>query len=257
VIGRDANGERLSAELAKYAIDTGGLVEVAARPTTEKQRVIAGSQQLMRVDYEELAEVDGSSREQIVADVTRRLAAGDFEAVILEDYAKGLLAEDMAQAIVDAARRYGVIVALDPKPRHPMKLKGLTMMKPNRGEAFDLAGAAPVRDERVPEAVLREVARKIRGEWAVENLLISLAAQGMALYSGDDELKLIPTRAREVYDVSGAGDTVIAAATLALAAGCAAEIAAEIANHAAGVVVGKLGTVTVSLEELSDSIRDV
>ncbi len=255
VTGCDSIGRQLREHLDDYRIDTAGLVELKDRPTTEKQRIIAGSQHLLRVDYEELGEISTAIRGRLVEAVSRRLDAGEFDAVILEDYAKGLLSQEMAQAIVDAARRNQVIVALDPKPSHPMRLKGLTMMKPNLAEAHALSGipreAAPAAE---PVRLLRRMAEKIQAEWGVEYLLISLAAQGMALFNGDQSLKLIPTRAREVFDVSGAGDTVIAAATLALSTGCGGEAAAEIANHAAGIVVGKLGTVTVSREELLESL---
>lgn len=180
---------------------------------------------------------------------------GEIDAVIFEDYGKGLLEESMLQRIVDAACRKNIITALDPKPGHLMHVKGLTVMKPNRTEAFAMAGVFQ-KDSGVAVADdhdLKLVAEKLLEEWRPEHLLISLAAQGMALFRKNAEIVIIPTRAREVYDVSGAGDTVIAAFTLAMTAGATPEEAAEIANHAAGIVVGKVGTVTVSADELIKS----
>ncbi len=256
LMGADANGTLLKKLLAEYAIDPEGIQVDPDRPTTEKQRVIAGAQQLMRVDYEDQSPVADGIRAEIIDRITRLIRDRQVDAVILEDYAKGLLSREMAQAITDCAREHGIVVTLDPNPRNRMVIKGLSMMKPNRGEAFALAGKSapapgvdPARDRK-----LLEVAATIQQEWEMEYLLISLAAQGMALFHRDADLTVIPTRAREVYDVSGAGDTVIAAATLALTTGCDGKYAAEIANHAAGIVVGKLGTVTVGADEVLDSI---
>ncbi len=257
VVGDDYSGRELGKLLQEYGIDASGVMVDPERPTTQKQRVMAGSQQLLRIDYEELAPVGEPIRRALVERLRRLLQTEALDAVVIEDYAKGLFSEAMAQEIVDLANCYGVMVTLDPNPRNPMCLHGLTIMKPNRNEAYAMAGMnLPARLPPPAEDVeLRDVARKLRGCWQVKYLLISLAAQGMALFMDGDDYALIPTRAREVYDVSGAGDTVIAACTLALAAGGAAVEAAAIANHAAGIVVGKLGTVTVTAQEVIDSIE--
>ena len=158
----------------------------------------------------------------------------------------------MTQDLIDCANKNNVITVLDPNPRNPMKLHGLTAMKPNRSEAFAMAGIPQTaqKGDAANDESLRQVADIIMKNWQVEHLLISLAAQGMALYNDDGSSMVIPTRAREVYDVSGAGDTVVATAALALASGCDARSAAELANYAAGVVVKQLGTATVSADEL-------
>ena len=213
---------------------------------------MAGAQQLLRIDDELLAPVSDSIRNEILQAVTPLLENGRIDALILEDYAKGLFSEAFAQSLIDTANRNHVMVTLDPNPKNPMRLKGLTIMKPNRAEAYALASCSPAQiatnEERMKELV--HVASVIRREWQVKYLLISLAEQGMALFMENDRCSIIPTRAKEVFDVSGAGDTVIAASTLTLAVEDDPVASAEIANYAAGIVVGKLGTATVSSDEL-------
>lgn len=250
VTGRDRDGEEIRKQLQKYGISPDNLVEDAARRTTHKQRVIAGTQQLLRVDYEDVAPVSENIREAIADRVIGLVERGGVDAVIFEDYGKGLLSEAMIERVVEAAVKAGVITLLDPKPGNLAPVKHLTMMKPNRNEAMLMAGIK----ERPGENRIAEAAAKILEQWELEYLLISLAADGMALSRPERELKLIPTRAREVFDVSGAGDTVVATCALALSAGASPEIAAELANYAAGIVVGKVGTVTIAAEELKNNI---
>ena len=257
IIGDDVNGKAMRDMLGGYGIDASGVLADAKRRTTEKQRVIAGTQQLLRIDYEDLTEVADEFRLRITAQVEELIRTRAVDAIIFEDYAKGLLESGMAQRITDAARAAGIIVALDPNPKHPLNIKGLTVMKPNRVEAFALAGKF-MTDVNIPpgeDADLKDVAAILMREWSPEYLLISLAAQGLALFDRHGGFTVIPTRAREVYDVSGAGDTVIAAYALALAAQATGVEAAEIANHAAGIVVGKVGTVPVAAAELLNSIN--
>lgn len=248
IVGADADAETMLGEFASCSIDASGVVADPGRRTTVKRRILAGGQQLLRVDYEDSSEISAEARARVTSEAVRRIAGGEFQAVVIEDYAKGLLSEEMAQRIVDTARTAGVPVILDPKPRHRMNLHGLTLIKPNRSEAYAMAGLPCPDAPDTPES-LREVANRIRETWGTENLLISLAAQGMALFE-KDELTMLPTRAREVFDVTGAGDTVIAAVALGFAAGVAPVPAAMAANYAAGIVVGKLGTVGVSASEL-------
>lgn len=257
VVGADESGSLLCQQLEECGVDTQWILEDPSRPTTRKQRVISGSQQLLRIDYEEWRPVNEALRQQLLRGIEQLLESGQVDAVVLEDYAKGLFSAAFAQEIIDMAGRKNVLTTLDPNPRNPMFLEGLTIMKPNRNEAFALAGK-PQPPEDAPREeqleALKIVAGILQSHYAVRYLLISLASEGMALFDENKNCTLIPTRAREVYDVSGAGDTVIAAATLALSTGCQAVEAAEIANHAAGVVVGKLGTVTVGADEVLDSI---
>jgi D-beta-D-heptose 7-phosphate kinase/D-beta-D-heptose 1-phosphate adenosyltransferase len=257
LIGQDSNGDKIRELFAKYNISDRYISVDNKRCTTEKQRVVAGGQQLLRVDYEDTAATDKTVRQNIVNDIIALIDEMKLDAIILEDYGKGLLEEEMLQQICDAAATAGVITALDPKPGHLMHVTGLSVMKPNRKEAFEMAGIfdkGPVANAEDDE-LLKTVAAKLLKKWQPEYLIISLASQGMALFRQHGSMMVIPTRAREVFDVSGAGDTVIAAFTLALSAGVEAEIAAEIANHAAGIVVGKVGTVTVTADELLNSFH--
>lgn len=252
VTGDDANSGRLKKLLAEYNINAVSVLEEKGRKTTEKQRVIAGSQQLVRIDHEDLHSINAGSRRRIIDNLKSSISKNEIDAVIFEDYAKGVLDSEMAVEISEAALRAGILVCLDPHPGHPIELKKLTAMTPNRSEAFGLAGIyyTSANDEKDQDETLNEVASIIQAKWNPEYLLITLGAKGMALYEKGKSPVVIPTRAREVFDVSGAGDTVIAAFTLSLLAGSSGLEAAEIANHAAGVVVGKVGTVSVTVEEL-------
>ena len=250
VIGDDPHASDFLNLLKKFNIDASSVLPEQGRSTTVKQRVIAASQQVVRIDYEDVHDVKLGLRNKIVEDLKTVIQNNDIDAVIIEDYAKGMLSSEMAEEIVTAAKDAGVFVCLDPHPGHPLDITGLTVMTPNKSEAFGLAGILhPNQSDEANE--LKRAARVIQDKWNPDYLLITLGPQGMALFvKGEEEPVVIPTRAREVFDVSGAGDTVIAAFTLALVAGASPLEAAEIANHAAGVVVGKVGTVSVSIEEL-------
>lgn len=257
VIGNDSDGKEIKELFAEYEIDPASLSVDKSRRTTKKERIIASAQQLLRVDFEDTEKLDDIIRQEIIASVKSLIDSKAVDAIIFEDYGKGVLNEDMLNQLIPAARKNNIITSLDPKPGHLLNVKGLTVMKPNRSEAFAITGTfqqgngMAVEDDKQ----LHSVAQQILDEWEPEYLIISLAAQGMALFRKNADMVVIPTKAREVYDVSGAGDTVIAAFTLALSTGADPVEAAEIANHAAGIVVGKVGTVTVSKEELIESFN--
>ena len=231
-----------------------GIVSTNACRTIEKCRVIAGAQQLLRADFEDTAALDDTLQKKITKKIIELIKNRKIDAIIFDDYAKGTLSAAMLNEIIPVASAHDVITILDPKPKTGgvPPVKGLTLLKPNRSEAFALAKIndngrhlPPAED---PELLL--AAEKICNEWEPEYLLISLASQGMAVFKEGKLLKIIPTMAREVFDVSGAGDTVAAVCTAAMAVGCDAITAAEIANFAAGVVVGKIGTAPIMKEEL-------
>jgi len=256
VIGDDDNAQRLELLLDKYNITRNGLIRDASRITTEKQRVIASSQQLLRIDHEITEELSDSSKELLMEKILTGIENKDFDALLFEDYAKGVLDTEIAKKITLAAKNAGIPVGIDPHPGHPLEISGITLMTPNRSEAFGLAGIYQNKTDNEDELEqLNHVACRIQEKWNPEYLLITLGAKGMALFEKDKEPLLIPTRAREVFDVSGAGDTVIATFSLALLAGSTPAEAVDIANHAAGVVVGKVGTVSVTQEELLASIQ--
>lgn len=257
-VGTDVAGDEVLTHLKSYGINVDGIVRDGSRPTTEKQRILAGHQQVVRVDFEETSPVPRDITDKVVLPLIAMIESGKVDAVIVQDYAKGLLSEGLLKIIVETARKRHIPVALDPHPRQTMRVKGLTVMTPNRLEAFGLAGVYP-DDQSLPSDKDEQtcfVGRRIIDEWACDYLLMTLGAQGMALFPRQGEPEHIPTRAREVFDVSGAGDTVIAAFTLAMLGGASAVEAAGFSNHAAGVVVGKLGTATVAIDELLKSYED-
>ncbi|MBO5762722.1 MAG: hypothetical protein J6R85_02530 [Lentisphaeria bacterium] len=259
ITGQDSDGEELCALLNRGGVNTDGVLAVADRRTTVKQRVIAGSQQVVRMDFEDTEPVSEDIRNALVARICAKIEAHEIDALILEDYAKGLLEREMLQIIADTAAKHGVYTSLDPHPGHNMQVRGLSLMTPNRAEAYDLAEhywtePADVVEDDMP---LRKVAETVMESWTPESLLITLSHQGMALFKREqpESIFVIPTLAKEVFDVCGAGDTVIATYTLCMAAGATGEEAADIANHAAGIVVGKAGTAVTDIPELLASFR--
>ena len=252
VVGDDESGREINKLLAGSGFSTSGVFSDPRRPTTEKRRVMAGGQQVLREDLEETSPLDDSLRQKMVAGLIGLIRRKEVDAVIFEDYAKGVLSSWMLEEILIETRKAGIPTALDPKPGNLTPVKGLTAIKPNRLEAFALAGLSDPGAEKMPEEdpALRKAAEIIEDQWAPDYLLLSLAAQGLGIFKEHKWHKLIPTRAREVFDVSGAGDTVTASFVLACTAGADAALAAEIANCAAGVVVGKVGTAPIMKEEL-------
>jgi len=239
-VGDDIAGQRLRGLLGELGGATDALVTVD-RPTTTKTRLLARAQQLLRFDEEEdtdLADVDVA---RVISAVTAALASAD--AVILEDYNKGVLVPAVIEATIRVAAERRIPVIVDPKFRNFFSYKGATVFKPNRRELEQALGAAV--DLAHPEALPATLARL-----DVEHLLLTLSEHGMALISRGGEITRIPTTAREVYDVVGAGDTVTAYLALMLAGGADAREAAVIANYAAGVEVGKLGAATVTPDEV-------
>jgi D-beta-D-heptose 7-phosphate kinase/D-beta-D-heptose 1-phosphate adenosyltransferase len=181
----------------------------------------------------------------------------EIDAIIVEDYAKGLLHQDLVDALTELAQSAGKILAVDPNPGNLLQWNGVSVIKPNRSEAFAAAGI-PLSDPVEPvtnDANLLQVGAILLKKWKTDNLLITLGEQGMILFSGANAPYHTPTIAREVFDVSGAGDTAIALYTLALCSGATPAEAAEISNHASGIVVGKLGTATVTPAELARSFE--
>jgi D-beta-D-heptose 7-phosphate kinase/D-beta-D-heptose 1-phosphate adenosyltransferase len=258
VIGRDEPGQHLVQLLNREGIATESIRETALRPTTHKTRICAitrqlhdhleieDQQQIVRVDDESRAPLDLESKHWLFERLRREISS--YDAVIIEDYAKGLIDQELVTLVINEAKAQGKIVAVDPNPTNPFDWSGATVLKPNRREAFLAAGLPYAQTE---EAVLLAAAL-LQKKHAIRYLLITLGEAGMLLLEQGAKPYHTPTRAREVFDVSGAGDTAIAAFTLALAAGADGIEAAEIANHAAGVVVGKLGTATLNVEELRE-----
>ncbi len=242
-VGADGGGVRLRGMLAEIAADCGSLVEVG-RPTTTKTRIVARAQQVVRVDEEDDTDLDGEEVKRLIDAVGDAVAVAD--ALVLEDYNKGVLVPRVIQEAIRIARQRDIPIVVDPKYRNFFLYRGATIFKPNRRELEAALGAAV--DLEHPEG-LPEAFRRL----GVQNLLLTLGEQGMALIAADGAVQRVPTMAREVYDVVGAGDTVTAYLATILAAGGSSNEAAVVANYAAGVEVGKLGAATVSRDEVLDS----
>ncbi len=256
--GNDAEGMALKRVVQEKNIDEQGITYSDRRRTTVKTRIIGNRQQVVRVDDEDSSPLGQEEQHCLYEKVAKGISQGEFRGIVFEDYAKGLLSAELLQKIIDLANQHGVFTILDPHPGHNFEVKGLQAMTPNRSEAFGLAGVY-YRDSILPlekDHSLRQVGRKIIQGWRSRMLLITLGDAGMALFDGEKEPEHIPTRAREVFDVSGAGDTVTASFSLAVLAGASPLQAAHLANHAAGIVVGKIGTAPVNVEELRRNLKE-
>lgn len=223
------------------------------RPTSKKTRVIAANQQIVRIDRETKVDISAGLEERILAFIEER--GREFQVILISDYAKGVLTPKVLAGINAIARRIGVPVAVDPKGSDYTRYRGATILTPNRKEAEIASGIAIVNEES-----LKEAARILLADIDLDALLITRSEKGMSLFCRGGDMVHIPTVAREVYDVTGAGDTVLAVASLALACGWEFSDAARLANVAAGIAVGKVGTSTVSpmeiIDEVSHSHRD-
>lgn len=239
-IGDDSGGATLRRMLEAIGVDAGSLVTID-RPTTTKTRIVARGQQVVRVDEEDDADLEGSDVGRITAALARVI--DDADALVLEDYNKGVLVPGVIQAAIEQATARGIPIIVDPKYRNFFLYRGATVFKPNRRELESALGADV--DLEHPDALPAALARL-----GVQQLLLTLGDRGMALITTDGSVRRIPTVAREVYDVVGAGDTVTAYLASVLAAGGSPVEASIIANYAAGVEVGKSGAATVSADEV-------
>ncbi len=219
-------------------------------PTTVKTRVVADRQQVVRVDWEKRQALQGRPLDAFVEWVGKISARAS--AVVIEDYSKGVVQQPVLDAVLQVAGRRGIPVGLDPKDNYELKVRGITLAKPNRKEAFAHAGLKDpgANEHPLQDKALLKVADILMEKWQPRMLMITLGGHGMLLAGEGAAPRHVPTRAREVFDLSGAGDTVIATCMLALASGATFDEAAELANYAAGVVVGKLGTATCTRDEL-------
>ena len=256
LIGSDRGGRQLRELLAAQKIEMADAIEDTGFPTIVKTRIIARNQQIVRVDREQLRSPTPAQVARIVRNVRSRLAKTD--AIIFEDYGKGFLSAEIVRQICDDALAAGKVVTGDPNPHHLIEWKDVTAVKPNRNEAF-LAAGIPWSDPVDPpgkDKALLKAGEILLKKWQTKLLLITLGEQGMMLFERRKKPHHIPTKARQVFDVSGAGDTAIALFTLALCCQATPAEAADIANHASAVVVGKLGTATVTPDELSASFQN-
>ncbi len=254
-IGTDDAGRRLKTLLNGQKIGCSGLVTHAARHTSIKTRVVAHKQQMVRIDRETRDGLDAKLTSRLLAGLKGKLPGAD--AVIVGDYGKGVVTQSLLNEIKTLCRERGLWLSFDPKPVHRLNLSNLSLITPNRKEAFELANLPDETRHANPLANqnLMLVAERLLNELRPAVLLVTLGEQGMLLCQRGQKPFHIPTVAQEVFDVSGAGDTVIATFTLAVAAGASPVEAAMLSNHAAGIVVGKVGTATATPEELIKSFK--
>jgi D-beta-D-heptose 7-phosphate kinase/D-beta-D-heptose 1-phosphate adenosyltransferase len=255
-VGQDGAAQQLRDLLEAEGVSTGTLIVNDTLPTISKTRIAARQQQIVRVDRETLAPLTDGELAEVERIVRARLP--ELDALIIEDYGKGFITQPLVALLTRLATEANKLITVDPSPRNPLDWKGATLVKPNRLEAFAAAGIDDRHNPGDPskDPQLLEVGKRLLDKWQVANVLVTLGEQGMMIFSASDATPHhIPTRAREVYDVSGAGDTAIALLTLALASGMTLHDAAEVANHASGIVVGKLGTAKLTPAELLEAFK--
>jgi len=243
VIGDDDNGKELVEMLQSIDVDTQHLLTQTRRKTSKKSRIIAVSQQILRYDKESKDDISVDSVQNITQTISAHIH--QYDAIILSDYGKGVLTEQLCQNIITLAKQHAVKVLVDPKGSDFSKYKGAYLLTPNKKEAMLATGIDIVDENSLQKALLQ-----LKSACDLDISLITLSEDGIAIY--DDIMKRFPTVAKEVFDVTGAGDTVIASIAYALSAGKSIEETAQFANLAAGVVVGKIGSATVTIDEIEE-----
>lgn len=248
IVGADTRGEVLRGVLRKKGIHCEGIFTDSQRPTTQKTRVIAHHQQVVRIDREIVRPVSGWLLKEILKFIETKINVVD--ALLIEDYGKGVIVPSVVQAIVRLAKKYKKIITVDPKETHFSYYRGVTTITPNHHEAGSAAGIQIKDDDS-----LKKAGKKLLQMLHCETVLITLGENGMSLFQKGKPMVKIPAVARDVYDVSGAGDTVIGVYTLARARKATPLEAAHVSNCAAGIVVGKVGVAVTAPEELLEQVR--
>ncbi len=249
VVGDDDDGAHLMETLRQRGVATAGVVRDRARPTTVKTRVIAHAQQVVRTDRESRTDLDGAALEALCGRLDADLAR--CEGMIVSDYGKGVITQPSLECALGLARQRKLIVSVDPKESHIDAYRGVSILTPNQHEAGYVQGR-----RIVDEASLVEVGWGLQKRLDAEAVLVTRGPQGMSLFEKSGRYTYLPTVAREVYDVTGAGDTVVSVVALALAAGADYPTASHLSNHAAGVVIREVGTAACTPAELMASLAD-
>jgi D-beta-D-heptose 7-phosphate kinase/D-beta-D-heptose 1-phosphate adenosyltransferase len=248
VTGDDGDGADLRREIESRGIDSSGIAALAARPTTIKTRVIAHNQQVVRTDRESRAELEGKDEQSMIDAIIGRL--GEFKGAIISDYGKGTITRRLLDALIPETRSRHMVLSVDPKETHFLNYKNVSLITPNVQEAGTAVGKR-ISDEKS----LLDTGWEVFDILTPDALLITRGENGMSLFEAERSHTHFPTVSRQVYDVTGAGDTVITSFTLALCAGASMSEAAHIANHSAGIVIRDVGTGTVEPEELFTSFE--
>ncbi len=247
-IGADADGQALAASLGKLGLASENLVVVPERHTTVKTRIVAHGQHVVRVDQEAPRSLPSETESQVIERLESAVAGSDI--VLISDYGKGFLTPAILDHLIGAAKAAGKPIAVDPKGRDFRKYAGASVITPNKREALDASGIDGTDDEAIESA-----GRFISRTFDIANVLITLSEHGMAVFEGNNEPQRLAAEAVETYDVTGAGDTVIACIAVAMAAGFSLIQAAKLANTAAGIVVAQVGTSSITLDALAERLR--
>ncbi|OGC92283.1 MAG: hypothetical protein A2W25_14825 [candidate division Zixibacteria bacterium RBG_16_53_22] len=249
IVGNDMMADILKENLVENGLKTTGLLIDKGRPTTVKTRIVAHNQQVVRIDREDTLEIGSPLVEQLIARITKMLKG--IDGIIISDYGKGVITYDLLSALIPIARNAGKFIAVDPKEVHFMNYREVSVITPNHHEAGFISGKKITSD-----TVLADVGWNLMDLLSLESLLITRGEKGMALFEKDRKLTHIPARAKTVYDVTGAGDTVIATLTVARTAGASMHEAAIFANSAAGLAVAQFGTARITRNELKAAMMD-
>ncbi|MGB2867829.1 MAG: D-glycero-beta-D-manno-heptose-7-phosphate kinase, partial [Bacteroidota bacterium] len=249
VVGNDDAGQRLRAIIKENGFPTSGVVTDSSRPTTVKTRVIAHHQHVVRIDHELKGDIDRTVEQQILNLLNEQIR--DLDGIILEDYNKGVLTRRLINEIITLANKHSRIITVDPKFNNFFEYQNVTVFKPNRKETEEALGCRLTGLDHV-----EEIGKKLLDRLHASNILLTLGEKGMVLFERSGEMTHVPTTARKVADVSGAGDTVISTLTVALTAGSSVREAASLANYAGGVVCGEVGIVPVSRDALMKAVLE-
>lgn len=257
VIGKDKNGERMREALNSVQITDEGIFAEDSRQTTMKTRVIAHNQQVVRADREDTQEISSELVDRIIDFVKKKIGAESPEqsrrgisALIISDYGKGVITLRLLSELIDLCRKNHIFIGVDPKETHFLNYKKVSLITPNHSEAA-FAYGKKIRDENI----LEEVGWGLLDRLEAEAMLVTRGELGMSLFERNKSLTHFPTRAKKVYDVTGAGDTVISTFTCAFAAGASYKEAALVSNHAAGMVIGEIGTAQVTKDQLTEELK--
>ncbi|MEW6607984.1 MAG: D-glycero-beta-D-manno-heptose-7-phosphate kinase [bacterium] len=248
VIGDDGTGKKLLTDFKAKGVEIDGVVIDSERPTTLKSRIIGHSQQIVRVDREERSNIDEWVCKQILSFC--RMVIEDIQSIVISDYGKGVINARLLEEIIPLAKKHNLPIIVDPKESHFLNYKGITVITPNLKEAESLTRKKIVDDES-----LINVGKSILAQLEAKGVLITRGEDGMTLFEENGDVTHIPTIAKEVYDVTGAGDTVVAVMAMALGAGLDMKTCARLSNCAAGIVVEKVGTATLKIDELQERIK--
>jgi D-beta-D-heptose 7-phosphate kinase/D-beta-D-heptose 1-phosphate adenosyltransferase len=249
IVGNDDMGRKVIHDLHKMGLETKGVIVEPERVTTVKTRIIAQHQQVVRYDREITRPIHPENIQQILSLLEGGI--NELDAVLVSDYGKGVICEPLMERVRFLTQRAGKILAVDPKVKNFPFFREVTIITPNHYEAAEATGRWIMSEED-----LMTVGRTLLQRLQVQSVLITRGEKGMTLFQHNGEVIHIPTMAKEVYDVTGAGDTVISVLTLAMASGATAKEAANLSNIAAGIVVGEIGTATIKASELEDAVRN-